>query len=94
MASKNWNSSKISPAACPIPPLPAINIFDFIKNKLIKVTSSNQYTGAINTNGNWVLVTLDLTGVDLNKTATGTLFSIKVGKDTAYNLLIDNIVVW
>lgn len=70
------------------------NVDALSANKLIKVTSSNQYTGAINTNGNWVLVTLDLTGVDLNKTASGTLFSIKVGKETAYDLLIDNIVVW
>jgi hypothetical protein len=72
----------------------AFNVDVLTKNKLIKVTSSNQYTGAINTNGNWVLVTLDLTGVDLNKTASGTLFSIKVGKETAYDVLIDNIVVW
>lgn len=63
-------------------------------NKLLKPFASNQYIGALNTSDKWVLVTLDLAGVDLNTTTSGTLFSIKVGKEVAYDLLIDNIVVW
>lgn len=54
---------------------------------------TNNYTGVIDTKGEWVLVTLDLTGVDLQKTIGKDLFALKVGKDKAYDLIIDNIKI-
>ena len=70
------------------------NIEDLTENKLVTSSENNQYTGTINTNGNWVLVTLDLTGAGLNSTNSGDLFALKVGKNAAYDLLIDDIKVW
>lgn len=54
---------------------------------------TNQYNGAINTNGNWIKITLDLTGVDYNTSGTGSFIAFKVGKDAAYDLLIDNVMI-
>lgn len=55
---------------------------------------TNAYGGAINTNGQWVQVTMDLTGLNLNFTDTANpIFALKVGKDVAYNLDIDNITI-
>lgn len=52
---------------------------------------NNQYTGAINTNGEWRLVTLNITGLTLN--TTGDLLALKAGSGTAYNLHIDHIKI-
>ena len=53
---------------------------------------ANNYVG-VNINAtNWIKVTLDLTGVDYNKSGKGSVFAFKVGKNGNYNLLIDSIV--
>ena len=54
---------------------------------------TNSYTGTIDTKGQWVLVTLDLTGLDLIKTAGADVFALKVGSKSAYDLVVDNIKV-
>lgn len=54
---------------------------------------TNAYTGSINTNGNWVKVTLNVSDVDLNTSSNGDIFALKVGKDAAYDLHIDNIEI-
>ncbi len=60
----------------------------------IEATASNQYAGTINTEGQWVKVTLDLAGIsDLNTATTDNFFALKVGKDAAYNLDIDNVMI-
>ena len=54
---------------------------------------NNQYNGAIDTKGEWVLVTLNIEGLDIQKTIGNDLFSLKVGKEVAYDLIIDNIKI-
>lgn len=54
---------------------------------------TNSYTGTINTNGQWVKVTLNISDVNLNTTTTGNLFALKVGSNSAYDLHIDNIEI-
>lgn len=51
--------------------------------------STNSYAGTIDTNGQWVKVTLDISGKTLN--TTGNIFALKVGKDSTYDLRIDSI---
>ncbi|MCO5231041.1 MAG: DUF5689 domain-containing protein [Chitinophagales bacterium] len=71
----------------------AFNVKDLGKNSLIKSSAANDYIGAIDTKGQWVLVTLDLTGVNVAD-PINQLFALKVGKEAAYDLLIDDIKVW
>lgn len=59
----------------------------------ISAAANNQYNGAIDTKGEWVLVTLNIEGLDIQKTSRGDLFSLKVGRDEAYDLIIDNIKI-
>jgi len=53
--------------------------------------TSNQYTGTIDTGGNWVKLTLDLTETEYNTTGTGDVFALKTGSGSTYELLIDSI---
>lgn len=71
------------------------NIDALSSNKLIQSATNNQYGGIIDTKGQWVLVTLDLAGKGLNTSGSNAnVIAVKVGRNTAYDLLIDNIVVW
>ena len=56
-------------------------------------TASNSYTGSIDTQGAWVKVTLDITGLTLNTSGTGYLFALKTGSAATYNLLVDDITI-
>lgn len=58
---------------------------------MVAPAPKNQYTGAIDTKGEWVKVTLNIADVPL--ATTGALFAIKVGKEVAYDLLIDDITI-
>lgn len=74
------------------------NLGTVTSDATLSVAGNNQYTGSINTNGQWIQVTLDLTtlasGDTLNLTDTAnSLFALKVGKDAAYSLDIDNITI-
>lgn len=54
---------------------------------------TNGYIGTIDTGGQWVKVTLNLSDVSINSSNVGDLFALKVGKDALYNLQIDNIEI-
>ncbi|MDM1368842.1 hypothetical protein HX052_01020 [Myroides marinus] len=54
-----------------------------------KPDASNSYTGAIDTKGGWTKIVIE--NPDINKTKKGTVIGIKVGKEAAYDLLIDKI---
>ena len=54
---------------------------------------SNAYGGTIDTQGQWVKVTLMISDVNFNTGTTGNIFALKVGSASAYNLHIDNIEI-
>ncbi len=53
--------------------------------------TTNQYNGSIDTNNQWVKLTLDLTDTAYNTTGSGDVFSLKTGSGSTYELLIDSI---
>ncbi len=59
----------------------------------VDASTGNQYNGAINTGGQWKLVELKLTGLDVNTTVGKNIFAIKTGKSGNYDLQIDNIKI-
>lgn len=71
------------------------NLADFTTSSTISVAGNNQYTGTINTGGEWQLVELDLSGIsDLNTTNTSAnLFALKIGKNANYDLHFDNFTI-
>ncbi len=69
------------------------NVESLNSTKTLDRAENNQYNGSINTNNNWIKVSLNLTGVDYNTAPIGKLIAFKVGKDAAYDLLIDNIMI-
>lgn len=71
------------------------NLGTITSSSVIQQAENNQYTGSINTNGEWVQITLDLTGItDLNVGNTnGNIFALKVGRDAEYHLDFDNFVI-
>lgn len=54
---------------------------------------TNSYTGAIDTDGQWVKITLDISDVQINTTNAGDIFALKVGSNALYNLHVDNIEI-
>lgn len=54
---------------------------------------TNQYTGSINTNNQWIKVTLDISNVLYNTTAGNDIFSLKTGNAGVYDLYIDNFII-
>lgn len=54
---------------------------------------TNSYTGAIDTGGAWLKVTLDISTLDFAKTAGQNVFALKTGKEAAYDLYIDDITI-
>lgn len=58
---------------------------------MVAPAPKNQYTGAIDTKGEWVKVTLNIAGIEL--ATSDDLFAVKVGKEVAYDLLIDDITI-
>ncbi len=71
------------------------NLDNVTVSKTVTATDANQYTGTIDTGGEWVLITLDLSGLEnLNLTNTAnSFFALKVGKDAAYDLHLDNFTI-
>lgn len=57
----------------------------------LKPQDRNGYTGTIDTQGKWVKVSLDISGLKL--ATKGDFFGIKVGKEAAYDLMIDDITI-
>lgn len=70
------------------------NLGTFSTGATLNVESANSYNGSINTNGQWRLVELTLTGIpDINVTAGKDMFAIKTGSGGTYDLQIDNIKI-
>jgi hypothetical protein len=75
----------------------AFNVGALTGNKLVTELNggSNSYTGVIDTNNEWKFVELDLDGLTgINTTDVSKNFlAFRIGNNTNYNLLIDNITV-
>lgn len=71
----------------------AFNLETYDAERVIGPAANNQYTGAIDTGSDWMKVIVDISSVDLATTAGESLFAIKVGRDVAYDLLIDDITL-
>lgn len=69
------------------------NLGDITTDAKIGVAESNQYNGSINTNGKWITITLDLTGVEVNTAGSGSLFALKVGKEVAWDVMVDDFKI-
>ena len=69
------------------------NLGDITTDAKIGVAESNQYNGSINTNGKWITITLDLTGVEVNTSGSGNLFALKVGKEAAWDVMVDDFKI-
>lgn len=71
----------------------AFNAGDITGDITIGVADKNGYTGSIDTAGKWVTVTLELAGVSLNTSGSGSLFALKVGKGVAWDVMIDDFKI-
>ncbi|MBD0823544.1 DUF5689 domain-containing protein [Aestuariibaculum marinum] len=71
------------------------NLGDITTSATILASASNQYAGVINTAGEWIEITLDLSGItDLNiSDTTKDFLALKIGKEVAYNLYLDNFTI-
>ncbi|RKF05312.1 hypothetical protein C8N26_0716 [Tenacibaculum lutimaris] len=71
------------------------NLGDITGDTTISVGGSNSYTGSINTGGEWVKITLDLSGItDLNTSNFNeSFFALKVGKSAPFDLYLDNFTI-
>ncbi len=69
------------------------NLGDCSAEKTLDKADKNDYIGAIDTKGKWVKVTLNIKGLDISSTEGGKFFSIKYGKKSEYDLLIDDIMI-
>ena len=69
------------------------NLGAFTTGAILDPMDNNQYTGSINTGGQWRKIELVLTGLtDINLTdTTKNIFAVKVGSGSAYNVQLDNI---
>ncbi|MFV0483936.1 MAG: choice-of-anchor J domain-containing protein [Bacteroidales bacterium] len=54
---------------------------------------ANDYVGAINTGGEWLKVSIDVTGYNFATESGSSLFALKVGKTATYDLYIDDITI-
>ena len=41
----------------------------------------------------WITITLDLTGVEVNTSGSGNLFALKVGKEAAWDVMLDDFKI-
>ena len=71
----------------------AFNVGKVTGDTTIGVAANNQYTGSIDTSGKWITITLDLTGVAVNTSGSGDFFALKVGKEVAYNVMVDDFKI-
>ena len=68
------------------------NLGTFTTGAMLDPADANSYTGSINTNGQWRLVELNVSGLpDMNLTAGNDVFAIKTGTSGVYDIQIDNI---
>ena len=71
------------------------NLGDVTGNMTVQQSGNNQYTGVINTGGQWAEITLDLSGInDLNTANTaGDFFALKIGKEVPYDIYLDGFTI-
>lgn len=71
------------------------NLSDCSGDATIQSSGTNSYTGSINTNGNWVKITLNIADIasNISTTAGNNLFALKVGKTAAYDLYVDDLTI-
>ena len=70
------------------------NLLNFTKSSIISVSDANDYRGAIDTKGEWMLVEINLAGAPLINLAPGKdIFAIKTGSAGVYDINIDNIKI-
>ena len=60
---------------------------------VLQPTKSNSYNGEVDTQGEWIKVTLDISSLKPNSKPGQDLFALKVGKDANYDLLVDEITI-
>lgn len=68
------------------------NLGDCTEDKEVQSSGVNDYNGNIDTKGEWVKVTLNVTGYTFNASQEK-MFSMKYGKGGIYDLLIDDITI-
>lgn len=56
-------------------------------------TQEHNYVGEINTAGNWVTVTLDISKINIKKSGSGDLLAFKVGKESKYDVMVDDFKI-
>ncbi|PIE50011.1 MAG: hypothetical protein CSA38_05405 [Flavobacteriales bacterium] len=68
------------------------NVGDLMSEDVtIEATGSNQYSGAIDTAGNWVKVTLNMAEItDYNTDTSKDFFAFKIGKNSEYAIDVDD----
>lgn len=71
------------------------NLGSLTSSSTLQVAANNQYGGTIDTGGDWVLVTLDLSGIsDLNVSDTSAdSFALKIGRNANYDLHFDDFTI-
>ncbi|MFI2741423.1 DUF5689 domain-containing protein [Zhouia sp. PK063] len=70
------------------------NLGEITANTTITSSGSNSYSGSINTNGDWVTITLDLSEItDLNTDTSKDLFALKIGKASDFNVYLDDFYI-
>ena len=73
------------------------NIGDILADKVISEyktsTKDHNYSGQINTGDQWLTVTLDISQVQINNTGSGKIFSAKIGKNSEYNVMLDDFKI-
>ena len=68
----------------------------YVSHQVLAPTDANSYEkGGIDTKGEWVKVTLDISSIasQINSTSGDDLFALKIGKEAAYNLFVDDITI-
>lgn len=73
------------------------NIGDILADKVISEyktsVKDHKYDGQINTGDQWVTITLDINQVKINNTGSGKIFSAKIGKQSEYNVMLDDFKI-
>ena len=73
------------------------NIGDILADKVISEyktsVKDHKYDGQINTGDQWVTITLNINQVKINNTGSGKIFSAKIGKQSEYNVMLDDFKI-
>ena len=71
------------------------NLGDATADVVLEPVGSNQYVGTIDTGGEWIKVSLNISTIanDISSTVGENLFALKVGREVSYDLLVDDITI-